>query len=165
MGGGRPPGQGVPLSPNSPRMVKARSIEMRACQLRISGMSCQEISDELEEEGIIISAEGVRDAIKRSLAKFKQETQETVDEVLQLELQRLDKLLLPAMSAAESGDFKAMDRVLDIMRLRGQYLGLTRNDPPVKEVPQVVEIAVNWQMIPKPASSPALTDSSNHEPS
>ena len=69
------------------------------------------------------------------------------------------------MSAAESGDFKAMDRVLDIMRLRGQYLGLTRNDPPVKEVPQVVEIAVNWQMIPKPASSPALTDSSNHEPS
>lgn len=58
--------------------------------------------------------------------------QEPAEEVRQLELARLDRMMLSIWTAAKRGELEAMDRVLRIMDRRARYLGL---DAPMKVAP------------------------------
>jgi len=67
--------------------------------------------------------------VRRALAALKVETEEKAEEVRDLELRRLDKMLQIAEAAAEGGDLAAIDRVIRIQERRSKYLGL---DAPAK---------------------------------
>lgn len=71
--------------------------------------------------------------IKRELDKLRAEIADSAENVLALELQRLDDLLkgLWAEAAKQQPDYKAVDRVLRVMERRAKLLGLdapTRTD-------------------------------------
>ena len=110
-------------------MLLAREREVQALELRKRGMSYAEIG-----EAIGMSLQGASDAVRRALERLRTEASEKAEDVRDLELARLDKLLKIAEAAAESGDISAIDRVLRIQERRSKYLGL---DAPVKSEAQV----------------------------
>ena len=75
---------------------------------------------------------------------------ESLDAVRQLESERLDGLLAAVWPSAESGDVRAVDRVLRIMERRARLLGLDGGDPTEDER---VEVVVNWGR-PDPNNQP-----------
>lgn len=52
-----------------------------------------------------------------------------VEDVVNMELARLDALQLVAWRRAKDGDLAAIDRILKIMERRSQYLGLDKKEP------------------------------------
>jgi hypothetical protein len=60
----------------------------------------------------------------RAIERRVKEISEGAEEVLNLELQRLDTMLLAVWPKAASGDSGAIDRVLKLMDRRARYLGL-----------------------------------------
>ena len=76
-----------------------------------------------------MSTSGACDSVRRALQALKADTAEKAEEVRDLELRRLDRMLDIAQTAAEQGDLAAIDRVLRIQERRSKYLGL---DAPTK---------------------------------
>lgn len=100
-------------------MTLAKQRENDALAMRTRGCTYDQISTALG-----ISRQGAADCVKRALAALKSDTEEKAEEVRDLELRRLDRMLQIAESAAESGDISAIDRVLRIQERRSKYLGL-----------------------------------------
>lgn len=100
-------------------MTLARQRENDALAMRTRGCTYDQISTALG-----ISRQGAADCVKRALAALKADTEEKAEEVRDLELRRLDRMLQIAEAAAESGDISAIDRVLRIQERRSKYLGL-----------------------------------------
>lgn len=105
-------------------MTLAKQREHDALELRTRGCTYDQISKALG-----ITRQGAADCVKRALAALKSDTEEKAEEVRDLELRRLDKMLQIAEAAAEGGDLAAIDRVLRIQERRSKYLGL---DAPAK---------------------------------
>ena len=105
-------------------MTLAKQREHDALELRTRGCTYDQISKALG-----MSLSGAADAVRRALEALKSETQEKAEEVRDLELRRLDKMLQIAEAAAEGGDLAAIDRVIRIQERRSKYLGL---DAPAK---------------------------------
>jgi hypothetical protein len=105
--------------PTVPSMALAVERESKALSLRQRGYSYQKIADELG-----ITMQGAADCIRRAVAKLQAECSEKAEEVRQLELDRLDAMLMGLWSKAEEGDPAAVDRVLRIQERRAKYLGL-----------------------------------------
>ena len=105
-------------------MTLAKQRERDALELRTRGCTYDQISKALG-----MSLSGAADAVRRALEALKSETQEKAEEVRDLELRRLDKMLQIAEAAAEGGDLAAIDRVIRIQERRSKYLGL---DAPAK---------------------------------
>ena len=63
-------------------------------------------------------------AVAGHLAATRAEAGETAQELREVELQRLDRLLAVVGPMAEGGDLQAVDRVLRIQERRSAYLGL-----------------------------------------
>ena len=105
-------------------MTLAKQRENDALAMRTRGCTYDQIANALG-----ISRQGAADCVKRSLAALKTDTEEKAEEVRDLELRRLDRMLQIAEGAAESGDISAIDRVLRIQERRSKYLGL---DAPAK---------------------------------
>jgi hypothetical protein len=110
-------------------MTLAKQREHDALALRQKGWTYERIAESLG-----LSRQGAADAVKRSLAALKADCAERAEDVRELELRRLDRMLELAEAAAESGDISAIDRVLRIQERRSKYLGL---DAPVKSEAQV----------------------------
>ena len=55
---------------------------------------------------------------------IKEIVREPAEEVLALELARLDEMLIKALESARNGDPQAIDAVLKIMNRRAKYLGM-----------------------------------------
>lgn len=100
-------------------MTLAKQREHDALELRKKGWTYQKIAESLG-----ISIQGASDCVKRALERLKTEVRESAEDVRQIELERLDKMLAIAESAAEAGDLSAIDRVLRIQERRAKYLGL-----------------------------------------
>lgn len=110
-------------------MTLARQRESDALAMRTKGATYDQIS-----EALGVSRQGAADCVKRALAALKADTEEKAEEVRELELRRLDRMLQIAEAAAENGDIAAIDRVLKIQERRSKYLGL---DAPVRSEAQV----------------------------
>jgi hypothetical protein len=94
-----------------------------AFELRKAGASYELIAEKLGYS----NAKSAESSIRRVLAsKYKPED---VEEVVQLELARLDALQLIAWRRAKDGDLSAIDRILKIMERRAKYLGLDTSEP------------------------------------
>lgn len=91
--------------------------KLQALELRKAGVSFQAIADALGYR----SASGAFAAVKAALNAT---LREPASELRELELARLDALLLPFWRRAQGGDDKAVDRCLRIMERRARLLGL-----------------------------------------
>lgn len=97
--------------------VAAQEKRKKALQLRLAGASL----DRIVQEGIYTNKGSASRAIKQALADI---TRESAQDVLAMELERLDAALMGIWAAVRSGDVFAIDRMLKIMDRRARYLGL-----------------------------------------
>lgn len=93
-----------------------------ALEARISGLSYQAIADKLGYSDKTLVRRDVVNGIKEIV-------REPAEEVLRIELARLDEMLAGCWEAARSGDVSAIDRAIRIQDRRAKYLGL---DAPTK---------------------------------
>ena len=105
-------------------MLLAKEREIEALELRKKGMSYRAIAQVMG-----LTEAGAYGCVSRALNTLRTNATEKAEEVRDLELARLDRMLQIAEAAAESGDISAIDRVLRIQERRSKYLGL---DAPAK---------------------------------
>lgn len=115
--GTRPP-RGA-ASPTSPLRLKALERQRQALALRMAGASFDEIAESL----------GYADrggAHKAIMAAIESTLREPAEGVRELELKRLDRLLMAAWKAATAGDLQAIAVCLQIMKRRADFEGLDK---------------------------------------
>jgi hypothetical protein len=103
----------------TPAEIRAATIETNALLLREQGYSFDEIAEQLK-----IPRDMVGRAVNRALRAVKKQARETAQDIVDLELLRLDRLYQIAMSHVRAGDLKAIDTAIKIMERRTKYLGL-----------------------------------------
>ncbi len=87
--------------------------------------------------------------VKRELERLGRLRRELAEEILQLELERLDALQSGIWDKARSGDFEAIDRVLKIIQQRARLLGSVYQEDSGSLAPvSVVEIVKTYDESP-----------------
>jgi hypothetical protein len=110
-------GQGRGEDAASARRIEAAEKRARALELRKAGATYDQIAQRLG-----FSNRG--NAQRAVLTALKEITAEPAVEVRQLELERLDAMLLGLWQQARNGDVNAVDRALRIAERRAKLLGL-----------------------------------------
>lgn len=106
-------------SKTSPRRMRAVERQRQCLELRIAGYTYDVIAEQVGySDGSM--------AYKAVIAGIQKTLQEPADEVRNLEVARLDKLLAGIYLQAKQGNLPAMDRVLKLMERRAKLLGLDR---------------------------------------
>lgn len=108
--------------PGSPRMVAARQRQAQAVQLRIAGATLEAIAAKLGYGTPAAAHNAIQAALNRTV-------QLPAAELRELELRRLDALLMALWPNATKGGLETIDRVLRISDRRVRLLGL---DAPIK---------------------------------
>lgn len=93
-------------------------------RLRVLGATYAQIGERLG-----ISKQAAHEYVTTELALLRAQTAEAAEQVRDLELARLDAVLVPQLKAAIEGSQGAVDRVLRIQERRAKLLGL---DAPTK---------------------------------
>lgn len=94
-----------------------------AQQLRLAGASWTEIAEALGYS----NAYTVQNSVKKALDAAGM-TRQSAEELIALELERLDMLQLVVWRRARNGDLKSIDAILKIMSQRARYLGLENRE-------------------------------------
>lgn len=97
--------------------LSAQQRRAKALQLRLAGASYRRIA----EEGVYSNSGTACREVKKALAEV---TEESAQDVLRMELERLDTAQMAIWAAVRSGDVFAIDRMLKIMDMRARFLGL-----------------------------------------
>ena len=118
------------------RQVRAHERHLQALELRKAGVTYEVIAGQLG----YANASGARKAV---LSALKATLREPAAELRELELARLDAMLLPLWRPVQAGDEKAVDRALRIMERRARLLGLDRKTAE-GEVPDTVKVVVEY---------------------
>jgi len=113
-------GRGVSMA--SVQTITAAERQRQALELRKGGVDYQTIANRLGYKWPSGAHKAVMSALKAVI-------REPAEDVLALELARLDALFFTLWPKARAGDTAAIDRVLRIMERRAKYLGL---DAPIK---------------------------------
>jgi hypothetical protein len=95
--------------------------ENQVVALRLRGVQYRAIGAQVG-----ISGQAAHQIVQRVLARKRKETNEIGEEVRDLEIERLDKMLAILSERIEDdpGDYQAMDRVFRIAERRARLLGL-----------------------------------------
>lgn len=115
----------MPSPRNQSRKAIAADREKRAMALRLAGATYEQIASELH-----ISLGAAHKAVQSVLDRTRQQCSEQADELRQLEVARLDRMLLLLESQIRTGHLGAIDRALRIQERRAKLLGL---DAPVRQ--------------------------------
>lgn len=110
----------IQRSPARDRLDEEASERQKmALALRREGASCEQIAKQmgLANRGV------VNRLIKKAIEDIPKENAE---EVLAMELERLDNAFLVIRAKVKAGDLKAIDTMLKIMERRARYLGLDK---------------------------------------
>ena len=99
--------------------ARALSRQAQALELRRSGRSYSEIAQKLG-----ISKSRAHELVRTGIDGARAQVAGSSDELLALELSRLDGLLAKVYPMAAQGDLQAVDRVLKICERRARLLGL-----------------------------------------
>ena len=118
------------------RQVRAHERHLQALELRKAGVTYEVIAGQLG----YANASGARKAV---LSALKATLREPAAELRELELARLDAMLLPLWRPVQAGDEKAVDRALRIMERRARLLGLDRKTAE-GEAPDTVKVVVEY---------------------
>lgn len=106
--------------PEQPEKMPHAPRAVHAFELRKAGVSYEEIAKKLGYR----NAESVRATIHSRIARHYKASQKDVEEIMGLELERLDALQLLCWKAAQEGDLGAVDKILKIMERRAKLMGL-----------------------------------------
>lgn len=106
--------------PRKPRDVKTEHRDAQALELRKAGASYDQIARQLG----FAQKSGAHHSVMRALKASIAMRNAAAEDVLEIELQRLDEMLLGLWSEARKGRWLAVDRVLKIMERRSAFLGL-----------------------------------------
>jgi hypothetical protein len=140
---------------NSSTTIIAQALE--AVELRAMRFSYQQIADHF---GTAVST--AYDRVMKGLLWMRENQREAVEEVLQLELAKLDrlerkilqKIMAATAPAVDSAEYAAMEfRLLAIMGRRARYQGLYK---PVKVAPTTPDGTESWQPVAEAASDEEL---------
>jgi len=110
---------------NQQRKVEAHTRQLQALELRKAGVTYEGIAKQLGYK----SPEAVFQAVK---AAMKSSLNEPANEIREMEVKRLDDMLLAMWPQVKNGNQGAVDRSLRIMERRARLLGL---DAPTKIAP------------------------------
>ena len=110
--------------PTSPRRLRARERELQALELKKAGFNYRQIGERLG-----VSHVAVGKALRRALAAHSDQTKEAVEELRQLELERLDALNLAFWEKMIGGDVQAGKLILRTIDQRSRLLGLEAPRP------------------------------------
>jgi hypothetical protein len=113
-----------------PKAIKAQDTAMRALELRKAGATYEAIAQMMGYS----SKSTAFNAVNRLMTSTKREGSR---EAFEMELRRLDDLLMALWPAARQGELPAIDRTLRIMESRRKLLGL---DAPVQTQTQIQQI-------------------------
>ena len=105
----------------SPRRIAAMEKQVQALELRKAGATFEQIG-----KALAMSPQNAYASVDAALKRLQREPAE---QVLALELERLDAMLIAVFKAAKAGDLQSINSVLAIQGRRTRYLGL---DAPVK---------------------------------
>lgn len=114
--------------PADPTRATARQRSVMAFELRKVGVPFDEIAERLGYKSARSAEQSVIRVCKNRVRDRNPE------QVVAMELERLDALQLVAWRRAKNGDLAAIDRILKIMEKRAEYLGLTAPQPQGQEV-------------------------------
>lgn len=103
----------------STRAIRMIERQYQVLKLRKEGLTIHAIAEQLK-----INDSAVREALKLVLERISTALVETVEESRQLQVERLDALLLRYMPLAESGNLSAASMVLMIEARRSKLLAL-----------------------------------------
>jgi hypothetical protein len=115
-------GHGGSKSVTSERRIRARERATQAVQLRLAGLTFQEIADQLEYASRAT-------AYKATIRALDQAAREPVERLREIENARLDAMQAGAWTKALAGDNAAIKTVLLIMERRARLNGLDLQVP------------------------------------
>jgi hypothetical protein len=144
----------VPESMFSRRALSAQVKEQHALELRLAGHTYDAIAAQV---GYASRSSAYR-AVARAFHRIRAHTDQTAEQLRELEDGRLDRLLRAIDDKVQQGDLAAIDRALRISHARRELWGL---DAPVQieaEVsPSMAALVRQWQALRQsPAPSEAL---------
>lgn len=122
----------VDKNKSDPR-ISVADRQRQALELRKAGLSYDLIARRLKYRSRSGAHKAVQTALKKTL-------REPADELRQLELERLDAMLLGLWPQAQRGNQGAVDRVLKIMERRAKLLGLDDFPGSTEDKPMIVKI-------------------------
>jgi hypothetical protein len=108
-----------PGSKNTQAQAQAQDRMLRAVELRKSGATYRAIASALG----YASVSSAYDAVTRCLREAKRDAGESL---LQIEIERLDAMLLSIAPSVQQGNLHAIDRALKIAERRSRLLGLDK---------------------------------------
>ena len=117
------------------RTIIAKERSLRAVELRIQGFTLQKIADQLGYR----CTSAVHKAIMKELSTKVAQTATSINELRQLELERLDMLQLGLWERAISGDPQSISVMLNVLNRRSSLLGL---DAPKVTETKITEIQI-----------------------
>lgn len=132
----------MPKRPSKAMDVKQIPLEERrlaAFKLRQAGQDYRTIAAALG-----ISRQTAFCDVRKCLQEIREDHKEEREELVGIEVERLDRMLAVAMKTALAGDLGAMDRVLKIGQQRCDLLGLwAEKEKPDESKEQPLQVVVN----------------------
>jgi hypothetical protein len=120
------------MSKTNPGMIKADERRVFVLNERKQGFTFREIRDRAikhfgkEKLPKNYDERYVYRDVSSALTRIREQLQETAEQVLVLELERLDTMFINQYRMAINGDQSAVDRCLKIMKRRDSLLGLDK---------------------------------------
>lgn len=106
-------------SKNSRQRVSGAVMEEKCLRLRIAGMSYSQIGKEVG-----CCKQNAHRAVTKALAETRKRVGESAEQLRDIELKRLDALWMAMWSKAQTGDARAADTMIRVMKRRASMLGL-----------------------------------------
>jgi hypothetical protein len=111
--------------------LRAEAHRAKAVQLRLAGASYEQIGQQLG-----FTRQHAYYLVSTAMARTRARTAETTELVRDLDLSRLDALLLGIWQTAATGNLLAIDRVLKIMERRASLLDLSGDTAALEQLGQ-----------------------------
>lgn len=107
-----------------PRKLTAQEKRKAAVELRMAGLTYAKIGQQIG-----LSESQTYKTIQKALSESVERTQKDSDQIVEMELLRLDRISQTLWTNVVKGDLKAIDRYIKVMQQRAKLLGL---DAPLK---------------------------------
>jgi len=118
------------------RKVQTLEREAQMLELRKLGYTYRQIA---ERYGLHLTT--VYKVVQRALERYRARVRESAEQLLHLELERLDALMAAHFARALEGDHQSTKRVLECIALRAKLLGL---EQAAAQLPDDVEIVLRY---------------------
>lgn len=133
---------------SSPAKLQARQLQLKALELRLQGLSYQEIGERIGRSDTW--------AYRLVMRAMRETIQEPADKVRELETSRLEKMLARVWPMIEEGNLQAIDRGVRIIEVLAKINGLYSDRVTMSEpVKMVVEYVNNWRDVQNHAAQAA----------